>query len=668
VIGRNVIAAGLLATLLPSLAAAVCAPAATAIFPAAGIAGTSVTATITGEALDGATLSVFGPAGLTATVQSSAETAVGVRLDLDPGAVPGERLLFLDTPGGTTGVSFTINAAGGLVVDGVTPALFATRGVELDALVTGANLGAITASEIAISGAGVSVLSAAPSADGTMLSLALAVDAAADLGTHAITVTTGAGSVVLTLYVRRPPPSVTAVHPAAGEVGAAVPIAITGTNLGGAALVVTTPGAAEDITITDVATPDDATLTATLAIAPTATASVTEPRLLIVTTESGQTTIEFFVVPAGALAVTGIEPGAGERGATSIPVTLHGLHLTSASVSGGAPDLTLANQNVVDDETLTLEISISGAAAAGDRTLTISGPAGSAPVIFRVLAPGDPFIGSVRPPFGNRGSTIVVFLKGVNLGLIVPGSGVSMNPGSGLQLSNAAAVDDGLVRVTVDIDAQANIGQRDVKVTLSNAKTYTKSQSWRANNPGHVPIIDDVSPRLVAPGTTTPMTVTGSDFTGAAVLVTGPGASVANTVVDPGGTLLTFDLTLAADAPAENRAVIVITEAGTARCGIASDPSPPPLLAAKLVKTGALFVVPDAGFRLLVFEFSAGPLFDPGPRTWTIADGDGSLTLSRLDAVDVERAFRELHRGWVRVRAVTATNRIATSPPQSIRR
>jgi len=101
---------------------------------------------------------------------------------------------------------------------------------------------------------------------------------------------------------------------------------------------------------------------------------------------------------------------------------------------------------VTRDETLALEVSITAGAAAGDRTLTASGPVGSAPVIFRVLAPGDPFIGGVRPPFGNRASTILVFLEGVNVGLVVPGSGASMNPGSGLQLSNATAVDDADVR------------------------------------------------------------------------------------------------------------------------------------------------------------------------------------------------------------------------------
>src|SRR5437763_1404114 len=138
-----------------------------------------------------------------------------------------------------------------------------------------------------ISGAGVSVSSATPSLDGTTLALTFTVDPAADLGTHAVTLTSPGGSAVLQLYVQRPPPTIATVEPAAGEVGATVPLTLTGTNLLGAALVVTGSG----VTISGVVTPDDATLTATLSIDP-ATSPSTEPRLLIVTTESGQTTAE----------------------------------------------------------------------------------------------------------------------------------------------------------------------------------------------------------------------------------------------------------------------------------------------------------------------------------------------------------------------------------------
>src|SRR5439155_23888734 len=147
----------------------------------------------------------------------------------------------------------------------------------------------------------------------------------------------------------------------------------------------------------------------------------------------------------------------------------------------------------------------------------------------------------------------------------------------------------------------------------------------------------------------------------------GPGAVGSNTVVDGAGPQITFELAVPAEAPAETRSVIVVTQNGTAVCAIASDPSPVPLAAAKLVKTGAVFVASASGFRLVVFEFSESPLFPTGLRTWDIAGLDGTLALTRLDANDAQRAFRERHSGWVRVRAVTATNRIATSAAQSIR-
>src|SRR5262249_31573624 len=227
-------------------------------------------------------------------------------------------------------------------------------GQALAATVSGADLGGVTAAGIAVSGAGVSVGSATPSADGTTLDLTFMVDAAADLGTHAVTLASPGGSAVLQLYVQRPPPTIATVAPGAAEVGRTVPLTLTGTNLLGAALVITGSG----VTVSGVTTPDDATLTATLTIDAGATASSSEARLLIVTTESGQTTTEFFVVAASVLTVTGIVPGAGEPGQT-VAVTLKGLHLTGADVTESSPDLTLDTKTVIDDQTLTFNVVIS---------------------------------------------------------------------------------------------------------------------------------------------------------------------------------------------------------------------------------------------------------------------------------------------------------------------
>jgi hypothetical protein len=143
---------------------------------------------------------------------------------------------------------------------------------------------------------------------------------------------------------------------------------------------------------------------------------------------------------------------------------------------------------------------------------------------------------------------------------------------------------------------------------------------------------------------------------------------VSNIVVDATGTIITFDLTLAPDAPAETRSLIVVTENGIAVCGIMSSVAKPVLLAAKLVKTGSVFQVLSTGFRLFVFEFSINENFVPGPRTYAAASAGPMLVLTQLQAENVGRAVRDLPFGYVRVRGVTTTNQIGISDPYRFRR
>jgi hypothetical protein len=180
-------------------------------------------------------------------------------------------------------------------------------------------------------------------------------------------------------------------------------------------------------------------------------------KILIVTTESGQTTIEFFVVATGLPTVTSVTPGAGEPGDT-VALTLKGLHLTGATVSDATADLTLQNPMVVDDETLTLEVVVApGAAVNVDHTLTVTVGLDSAPATFRVIPPGTPFVGAVRPPFGNRGATLTLFCDGVNLATVIPGTGIGMS-GGGISASNAAAVDDRTARAILDMEKNEGTG------------------------------------------------------------------------------------------------------------------------------------------------------------------------------------------------------------------
>jgi hypothetical protein len=658
-----VFAAALL--LLARPAWAVCAPSATGIFPASGTVGTTVTATVSGDGLAGATTGVFGDPGLGVVVQTATDSAVTLQLTIDAAAVPGERIISLVTAGGIVSVDFTINPAGGPIVTGVAPATIGTQGFQLDLIVSGENLASLGLANVTVSGNGVTPLAATPALDGTSLALSLSVAPDADIGTHAIIFTSPLGGAVLQLVIKRPAPVIVQVSPGAGEIGTTVPLTITGTHLTGAALVITSGASGQGgVAITQVATPDDGTLTATLTIAATVSPE-SEPRLLIVTTESGQVTTEFYVVAAGVPTLTNIRPGAASPGDTAA-VTLRGLNLTGASDTTSSGSLTLQNAVVVDDETITLNVVVAaGATVNTNHTITATVGMQSSNVNFRVISSNAPFIGAVRPPFGNRGDTVAVVLDGVHLAGVVPGTGVDL-AGPKIIESNATALDDQTVRAILSIDPTASIGGRDVTVTTATG-SFTKSSAFRVNIPGQIPIITDVTPSVVLPGTTTTITVTGSGFAGAGISLGGVGATATNIVVDPTGTLITFDLTLAAGATAENRPLIIVTENGTATCGILNPPTIE-VGSAKIVKTGSVFQALTAGFRLFVYEFSINERFEPGPRTATVASPTPLLTLTRLDAENIGRAVRDLPFAYMRVSGVTATNQIGTSTPVRLRR
>lgn len=647
------------------LAGALCAPSAEGIFPASGIVGTTVDAVVPGMGLAGATASVSGSPGVTAIVQNATDLVVSLQLQIDPAAELGERIIFLTTPAGTVAVSFTVNPAGGPIVEDVAPPPILTQGFPLDLTITGQNLAGLDATNVTVSGTGITVSGVTAALDGTQIDVSLDVAIDASLGTQALIISSELGGAVLQLSVRRPAPIVTELSPGAGEVGAVVPITITGANLTGAALIITSGASGQGgVAVTDVVTVDDATLTATLTIDGALTPE-SEPRLLILTSESGQTTAEFFIVAPGVPTLTSIRPGAGEPGET-VDVELRGLNLTGATLSTLAtPPLTLQSVIVEDDETITAQVVIDpGAATNVDHLLTATVGIDSSSIAFRVIPADAPFIGRVRPPFGNRGSTLALFLDGVNLSTTILGTGVTLS-GPQILESNALALDDETVRAILDIDLNASVGHRDVTCTTANG-SFTKNAAFRVNVPGQVPIITSVDPNFVDPGTTTPITVTGSGFAGGGVLVTGPGATVSNVVVTD--TIITFDLTLSSDAPAESRQLMVVTENGIATCGIISSAAAPELLAATLVKTGSVFEVLNTGFRTFIFEFSINENFEEGLRTYAASSDTALLVLSRLQAENIGRAVRDLPFGYVRVQGITTTNQAGISEPYRFRR
>ncbi|MBI3825758.1 MAG: IPT/TIG domain-containing protein, partial [Candidatus Rokubacteria bacterium] len=92
------------------------APVITAVSPASAPAGSSLTLTVTGQALTGATtLTILGPGGpdaaftVTNLVVNGGGTQATATVVIGPGAAPGDRALAIQTPSGTS----TLNGTGG---------------------------------------------------------------------------------------------------------------------------------------------------------------------------------------------------------------------------------------------------------------------------------------------------------------------------------------------------------------------------------------------------------------------------------------------------------------------------------------------------------------------------------------------------------------------------
>jgi hypothetical protein len=481
--------------MLPALARAACAPSARGIFPASGIVGTTVDATVEGSALAGATVAVFGDPGLVATVQSSNDLTVDVRIAIDVSAAPGERILAFTTSGGTVAVSFTVNVAGGPVVADVSPPLLATTGLPLNATVAGAGLAGVSPASVAVSGEGVSVATATPAPDGASLALGFAVDAAADLGTHAVTIANGLGSATLMLYVQRPAPIVTQVAPRSrrgrgqrerhvvrlesrrrrprrhrrrhrdlwngdarrhhADCDARDRPGRDDQHVGG------TPADRHDRERAD----DDRVLRRP------ADGSERHRR------HAGRRRAR----PDRPRDAPWSQPHRVRRSANPAPIS----RCRTRSPSTTRPSRSRWSWRAARRSTRTT-------------TLTVTTGSGVANVTFRVIGVGKPFFNAARPPFGNRGTIVTVRLDGVNLGTIVPGTGIQLS-GPKITESNALALDAATAQATLDIDPTASVGYRDVTVTTTGG-TFTRSSGFRVNVPGQVPMITDVSPAVVRQG------------------------------------------------------------------------------------------------------------------------------------------------------------------------
>jgi subtilisin family serine protease len=272
------------------------APQITSLSPTSGTQGGTISLTITGTNLSGATAVNFtSSSGITVTGIQSTSTQVTCSVAIASSAATGSRSVTVTTAGGTSGtLTFTVNLA--IPTPQITSLSpnSGTQGRTISLTIAGTNLSGATGVNFT-SSSGITVTGIQSTS--TQVTCSVIIASSAATGSRSVTVTTAGGtSGALTFTVNQAilAPQITSLSPNSGTVGTNVNLSITGTNLDGATAV--NFGSGSGITATGIqSTSTQVTCSVTISSGITAGA-----RSVTVTTPGGTSnSLTFTVAPYG---------------------------------------------------------------------------------------------------------------------------------------------------------------------------------------------------------------------------------------------------------------------------------------------------------------------------------------------------------------------------------
>ena len=507
------------------------APTLTGTNPTSGARGASIPVTITGTNLLGATLNL--PTGITAGGSPAVTaTQITATLVISSSATTGARTITATTSGGTSNaVTFTVASAPALT--SITPSSGA-RGATIPVTIVGTNL--LGTSLTLPSGI---TLSGTPTITDTQVTATLVISSSATTGARSISVTNGGSTSNSLTFTVASAPTLTSITPSSGARGATIPVTIVGTNLLGTSL--TLPSG---ITLSGTPTITATQITANLVISSSATTGARS----ITVTNGGSTSNAVTFTVASAPALTSITPSSGARGAT-IPVTIVGTNLlgTSLTLPSG---ITLSGTPTIAATQITANLVISSSATTGARSITATtGGSTSNAVTFTVAS--APALTTISPSSGVQGATVPVTIAGTNL------IGTSLTLPTGITLSGTPTVTTTQITASLVIASNATTGVRTITVTTGSSTS--NSVNFTVNSPN--PTLTAISPSSGALGATVPVTITGTNLTGATLnLPSGITLSGTPTVT---ATQITATLVISTSSATGARSISATTTFGT---------------------------------------------------------------------------------------------------------
>jgi hypothetical protein len=490
-------------------------------YPAGSVVPLTATANA-GYNFSGWTGSVASPTSASTTVTMGAPETVTAKF-----ALPTQAPAIISA----NNTAFTVNVAGSFPV--VATGVPAPSVKESGTLPKGVSFNSST-----------NLLSGTP-ASGTAGTYTITFTASNGVGTNAVQ------SFTLTV-VNPAAPTLTTVAPNSGQPGASVPITLTGTNFAATGTTVAVSGTG--ITVGSVTVVNSTTIMTTFTISATAASGA---RNVTVASSGSTSNGQTFTVIGPTL--TAIAPNSGARG-TSVPITLSGSGLTGASaiaVSGSG--VTSSNLVVVNDSTVTATFVISSSATLSARTVSVTLSTGgiSNTVTFTVVNPSRPTLATIAPNTFLRGTTTTsVTLTGTNF--TTTGTSVSVSRSTGITVSAITVTSSTSLTATLAIAGGSSASLGTHSVTVSNPSGSSNSVSITVDGA----TLTSISPTSGTHGTTVPVTLAGTNLTGATA-VTFSGSGVNCTAITSTSTTVSASCAISTGARLGARSVTATTPIGT---------------------------------------------------------------------------------------------------------
>ena len=541
------------------------APTVTAVSPTSrGQGATSQNLTVSGTGFESGATATFSNTGITvnSTTYVSA-TSLTVNVTIAGNATVGSGTITVMNPddgSATSGSIFTVNTAPSPV--SVSPSSLNQGAISQTLTLTGT--GFVSGATTTFSGTGITVNSTT-FVNSTTLTVNVTIAGGATVGSSTITVTNpdAGNSTSGSIFTVNAAPTITGVSPASRDQGAVSQnLTVTGTDfVNGASLATVFSGSL--ITVNSTTYVNSTTLTVNVSISSSA---ATGTRTFTVTNgdRSTATSGSIFTV-SGAPTVTAVSPTSRGQGATNQTLTITGTNFVSGATTAFSTNGITVNSTTFNSATsLTVNVSISGSATPGTRTITVTNGDGSTATsgsIFTVnAAPTVTAVSSTSRGEGATAQNLTVTGTGFQSGATTTFSG------TGITVNSTTFVNATTLTVNVTIGGSATVGTSTITVTNPDAGSATSGSIFTVNA---APTVTAVSPTSRDAGAVSQsLTVTGTGFvSGATTSFSGSNITV-NSTTFVNATTLTVNISISSGALVGTRAITVTNpDAGNGTSG-----------------------------------------------------------------------------------------------------